>query len=55
MGEITDMILDGRLCQLCGGLVNDDKIPCGYPMFCPDCLEDNSTGDNDEIIKKINT
>ena len=38
MGEITDMILKGFLCQECGGVVEDslEEVP-GYPVTCEDC------------------
>lgn len=44
MGEIADMILDGILCQVCGGLMEDVEpgfnAP-GHPRTCEDCLEDS--------------
>lgn len=45
MGEITEMMLDGTLCEVCGGLM-EDLVPeegselldaPGYPRRCPDC------------------
>lgn len=45
MGEATDMILDGTLCEVCGSLI-EDLIPDegnellespGYPRPCDDC------------------
>lgn len=43
MGDIADMILDGTLCQCCGGII-DEVIetgePIGYPTFCYDCSEE---------------
>jgi len=35
MGEITDLILDGTLCQQCG--VSIDDVAVGYPRLCEDC------------------
>ena len=35
MGEIADMMLDGTLCQQCGGVI-DGTTP-GYPRTCEDC------------------
>lgn len=35
MGEISEMMLDGTLCEGCGVFLNDD--PPGYPCRCPDC------------------
>ena len=47
MGEISEMVLDGTLCQICGGLMEDLKPdkgnelldPPGYPRACPACKE----------------
>lgn len=35
MGEITEMILEGILCEQCGSLV--DGKESGYPRKCEDC------------------
>lgn len=35
MGEIAEMILDGFLCDKCGGVVDDKET--GYPRSCDDC------------------
>lgn len=54
MGDVADMILEGVLCQVCGGLMDDfclpddwpaDKEPTeqaapGYPRTCNDCLKE---------------
>ena len=48
MGEITDMILDGTLCQVCGTLVccgdpnvaSRSELSPGFPRTCPDCIEE---------------
>jgi len=47
MGEITDMILEGTLCQLCGVLMEDMgrddgglNEPPGYPRYCVICEKD---------------
>jgi hypothetical protein len=34
MGEISEMMLDGTLCSVCGVFVGDD---CGYPRPCDGC------------------
>ena len=34
MGEIADMMLDGTLCQECGGYLGTDN---GYPTTCRSC------------------
>lgn len=39
MGEITDMILDGTLCQECGVYMGD---PVGYPVTCGACNSDTA-------------
>lgn len=36
MGDISDMILDGTLCQECGAYIGD---ACGYPRSCGGCEE----------------
>ncbi len=47
MGEIADMVLDGTLCQECGGLVYgegdpnealEEEVSPGYPRTCYDCI-----------------
>ena len=41
MSEITEMILNGDMCQLCGQYILDDNGELiegdGYPVFCEDC------------------
>jgi hypothetical protein len=32
MGEIADMMLDGTLCEGCGGYIEGDG--CGFPRYC---------------------
>lgn len=47
MGDVSDAILDGTMCQVCGGLM-EDMIPKagviqtapGYPRTCDDCIDD---------------
>lgn len=34
MGDISDMMLDGTLCELCGQYVGD---AVGYPVQCSSC------------------
>ncbi|WP_268811922.1 hypothetical protein [Brevibacillus reuszeri] len=38
MGEVTDMMLSGLLCQVCGAYMDDFEEP-GYPRTCEDCEE----------------
>lgn len=40
MGETTEMILEGILCESCGVFI-DDANP-GYPRRCEDCEEYNN-------------
>ncbi len=42
MGEVTEMILDGILCQVCGCFVN--KEIQGYPVTCEDCKKADDDG-----------
>lgn len=37
MGEITELILDGILCERCGGLVGSEPHAVGYPRLCEFC------------------
>lgn len=36
MGEMTEMILNGLLCDVCGAYMDDLEEP-GYPRTCDDC------------------
>lgn len=36
MGEITSMILDGILCELCGMYIGPE---CGFPRKCATCTK----------------
>ena len=42
MGEISEMMLDGTLCECCGVLIiEEDEEPEGYPQYCSkQCAED---------------
>lgn len=45
MGDIADMMLDGTLCQVCGGVMEDisenhDMESPGYPRTCAGCKQD---------------
>lgn len=37
MGEISEMHLDGTLCERCGEYLGE---PVGYPRLCEDCEGD---------------
>lgn len=47
MGELSDMILDGTLCDSCGGVVYEgdpkkaspQELSPGHPRTCKDCEE----------------
>lgn len=38
MGEVTDLVLEGHLCQNCGVFISE--IPTKYPRDCEDCEGD---------------
>lgn len=40
MGEIADMVLDGMLCESCGGYIDDAYE--GIPRKCGDCASAQS-------------
>ena len=43
MGEISEMMLDGTLCEGCGEYIGSDN---GYPTYCsPECAGDRGAGD----------
>ncbi len=44
MGDISDMMLDGTLCEQCGEYIDDDEG--GFPRLCAACNQD------DEIQKR---
>jgi hypothetical protein len=37
MGESTEMILEGFLCEECGSLIDGEEP--GFPRKCEDCIE----------------
>lgn len=39
MGEVTDLILEGVLCEVCGSVVNADFSGDGFPCMCPSCTK----------------
>lgn len=48
MGEVTDSILEGEICQNCGVWMDDfieDGYGAGYPQTCADCQEDQKAND----------
>ncbi|GED33996.1 hypothetical protein BCE02nite_51370 [Brevibacillus centrosporus] len=36
MGEVSERILSGLMCQVCGGYLEDFAEP-GYPRTCEEC------------------
>ncbi|CAM3778699.1 hypothetical protein [Alkalicoccus chagannorensis] len=41
MGDITEMIMEGILCDVCGGLaITENEQEPGHPQTCEDCEED---------------
>lgn len=36
MGDLSDMILDGILCEGCGSYIDDEEL--GFPRKCDDCV-----------------
>ena len=37
MADVSEMMLEGILCQSCGVFINEEA--CGYPVTCEDCEE----------------
>lgn len=52
MGQITELVLDGVLCQVCG-VAMDEEVP-GFPRSCPDCVEVNhgQSKDNRALLQQ---
>lgn len=47
MGEISEMMLDGTLCEECGVYIGEGL---GFPELCEDCKsEDDSWSDDPEL------
>lgn len=38
MGEYAEMIMDGILCERCGGFLTGE--PVGFPQKCDECEEE---------------
>jgi len=43
MGDISDMVIEGDLCEQCGTYLDDDE---DYPHLCPAC-EGNELEEDD--------
>lgn len=39
MGEVAEMMLDGTLCERCGGIIDGDTP--GFPRLCEDCQNED--------------
>lgn len=39
MGEVAEMTINGLLCIVCGGYMEDMQEP-GFPRTCDDCLNE---------------
>jgi hypothetical protein len=56
MGDITEMMLDGTLCQGCGGYVGP---ACDYPRSCPACAREDRSEKHKamlahhQVVKKV--
>jgi hypothetical protein len=35
LADIAEMIMEGLLCEVCGGIVDEEST--GYPRSCEDC------------------
>lgn len=46
MGDYTEMVLDGVICESCGCFIEAEF--CGYPRKCEECHED-------ELIEAVET
>ena len=49
MGEITDMHLDGTLCESCGVYMGESV---GYPVVCEDCHSEEMEGELETEIEQ---
>ncbi len=47
MGEIADMMINGRMCEQCGVYMDDGEEP-GYPRLCPGCEEEKEKEKSDD-------
>lgn len=52
MGEVAEMMLDGTLCQICGGVIDGDAP--GFPRYCEDCAKDEVVSNIEEIEYDFN-
>lgn len=52
MGDISEMMLDGTLCEYCGCYIEEGEAE-GYPRKCTDCQEENSKKKKRKGNKKV--
>ncbi len=50
MGEHTEMVMEGILCQQCGAMVDDSLGE--FPQDCDDCKEEKKKSDANNSSKK---
>ena len=41
MGDVSEMMLDGTLCERCGVFIGE---PVGHPRYCEDCSSAPKSG-----------
>lgn len=51
MGEISDMMLDGTLCEVCGEFIDDDEGG-EFPRKCAACEAEAAKGKHDVFPKQ---
>ena len=51
MGAITEMMLEGILCDKCAGFI--DENPVGYPRTCKSCLREYEKEDKRNNKNKL--
>ena len=49
MGEISEMVIEGILCELCGVYIGDAT---GYPRKCASCTKNSKNHKGREVNKK---
>jgi hypothetical protein len=47
MGEISDMMLDGTLCEVCGEFIDEDG---GFPRLCASCSREADKSENKKDV-----
>jgi len=52
MGEISEMMLDGTLCQCCGEVL--DGTSPGFPRYCENCAREQCNEDMQDVEYDFN-